>query len=62
MHKTLYVLKGQLGPKNQKAIYQSGLFCCELSSFGDIGCRDFCLLSKMRLNDALNVVVTVPKN
>ena len=36
--------------------------CLELSNFGDIGRRDFCLLSNiMGLNGALNVVLTAPK-
>ena len=42
------------------SIYQSRYFCCELSSFGDIGCRYFCLLSTiMGVNGAL---IVVPKN
>ena len=45
------------------AISQSRLFWCELPSFGEISCRDFCLLSDiMGLNGALNVVVTVPQS
>ena len=47
--------KGQFTPKSEihifpltcRAIYQSRLFWCELSSFGDIGCRDFYLLSNI---------------
>ena len=55
-------LKGQFTPKSKihifplfcRAIYQSRLLWCELSSFGDIGRRDFCLLSNiMGLNGAL---------
>ena len=64
-------LKGQFSPKSKihifsltfTAIHQSKLFWCELPSFGDIGRRDFCLLSNiMGLNGALNVVLTAPKN
>ena len=34
-----------------------------VKSFGDIGRRDFCLLSNiMALNGALNVVLTAPEN
>ena len=34
------------------------MFWCELPSFGDIGCRDFCLFSNiMGVNGALIVVV-----
>ena len=47
----------------ESAIYQSRLLWCVLSSFGDIGRRDFCLLSNiMGLNGALNVEVTAQKN
>ena len=34
-------------PLTCSATYQSRLFWCELSSFGDIGRRDFCLLSNI---------------
>ena len=54
---THVVFKGTVHPK----IKQPGLFWCEMSSFGDIGCGDFCLLSNiMGLNDALKVL-TVPQ-
>ena len=44
------------------AIYQTRSFWCELPIFGDISCRDCCLLSNiMGLNCALNVVLTLPK-
>ena len=51
-------LKGQFTPKSKihitfSAVYQSKLFWCELSNFGDISSRDFCLLSNiMELNGA----------
>ena len=48
MNTLLSVLKGH-SPKN----------VCELFSLGDIGCRDFFLMGR---NDALNVVLTAPKN
>ena len=60
----LLCLKGLFTPKSKihiypltcGAIYQSRLFWCELSSFGDIGRRDFCLPSNvMGSNVALNV-------
>ena len=59
-------LKGQFTPKSKmhifpltyRAIYQTKLFWCELPSFGDVGC----LFSNiMKLNGALNVMLTVPK-
>ena len=28
-------------------MYQSKLFCCECSTFGDVGCRGFCLFSNI---------------
>ena len=65
------ILKGQFTPKSKihifpltfSAVYQSKLFWCELPSFGDIRCRDFCFLSGiMEVNGALNVVLTASKN
>ena len=47
---------------NNSTIDYSVLFWCELSSFEDIGRRDFRLLSSiMGLNGALDVVLTAPK-
>ena len=54
-HALIHCLKGQFTPKSKtqispltcRAIYQSRQFWCELSSFGDIGRRDFCLLSNI---------------
>ena len=40
-------LKIHIFPLTCSAIYQSKLFWCELSSFGDISRRDFCLLSNI---------------
>ena len=62
-------LKGQF-TQNQKSLFfllPVVLFICldcfgVLSSFSDIGCRDFCLLSNvMGVNSALNVVLTDPQ-
>ena len=63
---TIVNLKGTVHPKIKNtlffltcsAVYQSKLFRYELSSFGDIDCREFCLLSNiMEINGALNVVL-----
>ena len=65
----IIMFKGPVHPKSKihvfpltcSAIYQSRMFWCELPSFEDIVCRDFCLLSNiMGLNGARNVVLTVP--
>lgn len=48
-------LEGQFAPKSKidvfsltcSAIYQSALFWSELPSFGDIICRDVCLISEI---------------
>ena len=57
----VYTFKGYIFPPTCSATYPSTLLWCELSSFGHISCRDFCLLSNIkRLNDALNVVLIAP--
>lgn len=37
----------QISPLTCRAIKQPRLFWCELTSFGDIGCRDVCRLSNL---------------
>ena len=49
-----FVTKTHIFPLTCRAIYQSRLFWCELSCFGDIDCKDFCLFSNIiGLNGAL---------
>ena len=57
------ILKGQghIFPLTCSAIYES-IFVCDLPSFGNTSCRDFCLLYNiMGLYGALNVVLITPK-
>ncbi|MDF4341209.1 hypothetical protein P3480_25735, partial [Vibrio parahaemolyticus] len=63
--KTEFTLKSKIHiiPLTCSAIYQSGLFCCELQSVGDISRRDVCLLSNIiELDGTQLMVLNAPKN